>query len=250
MHRGHPLRPGRPDGPGAILVRPVTFAVASRTARDASVRGGDLFEALVRSDGSSTILMGDTSSKGALATAHVAIVRAAFLKTAAKTRDPARILSELNATGPDVPATALGVPFASAFVATIEPGLSLLRYASAGHDLAFIARGHTTMQLAPSGPILGIFLGAEYGERFERFTDEDLLLLMTDGFSECRSASERTVQFGTDGIIHTIESGAPWSPRSATAAIVRNADAFTGGFYRDDATVAVVQSRRALSRTA
>ena len=133
---------------------------------------------------------------------------------------------------------------------SFAPALSLLRYASAGHDLAFIARGRATRQLAPSGPILGVFGGAEYGERFERFSDDDLLLLSTDGFSECRSAIERTVQFGTEGIIHALESGTRWSPRSATAAIVREADTFTGGFYTDDATVAVVASSRALSRTA
>jgi len=81
----------------------MTFSGALRWATDASIRGGDVFEAVVRPDGSSSVLIADISSKGTPSIEHAAALRRAFRRAAHETNSSGRILSTLDAlhvTGP------------------------------------------------------------------------------------------------------------------------------------------------------
>jgi serine phosphatase RsbU (regulator of sigma subunit) len=225
----------------------VSFAVASRSARDERIRGGDVFEAFVRSDGSASFLLADVSSKGALGMANAETLRRAFLVAAQRTRDPARMLRELNGVRFEAGPDALGTPFASAFVATIGRAASGLLYASAGHEPALIVggtsrAGRAFRKLEPTGPVLGVLRDATYVECLETFAAGDVLLLATDGFTECRSRRDRSAHFGIAGIVGTLAVPA----LSVADAVARGADAFTGGSYRDDATVAAIRRRESL----
>ena len=256
---------GAPDGGGRLAVSAVrarhmerrqpcpagealAVSVASRSAMDGRFRGGDLFDVLVRSNGSTSVLLADVSSKGRLGVAHAGLLRAAFLRAAERSHDPARILRELNGVRLDAPGAGLSSSFASAFVATIERNGSLLRYASAGHDPALIlhpqsGRGPSHHRLAPTGPVIGIIREASYIECVEAFDAGDALLLATDGFTECRSALDHVTQFGSAGILAALEHETTRTIAGAAALVARKADEFTGGRYRDDATVALVRRR-------
>jgi sigma-B regulation protein RsbU (phosphoserine phosphatase) len=220
--------------------RVITTSVGIRTPQDPSLRGGDVFETYERTDGSVSILIADVSSKGILGIAKAQMLRDAFRREARQEDRPSYIMDELNRLPFNGSDLTRGVSFASAVVATISRSTQTLCYSSAGHDAALIVKGRRHVHLGPTGPIIGIMPGASFGDAYARFGTTDLLLLATDGFTECRSESDRTTQFGTTGIVRALGTNPHRSYRSACLAIVNLADIFTGGHYRDDATLAVI----------
>jgi serine phosphatase RsbU (regulator of sigma subunit) len=203
-------------------------------------RGGDLFDSYVRPDGSCALLIADASSKGPLSIVHTEIMRRTFRLIASVERSPAQMLETLNALRFGSPPPYASVTFASALIVAIEPRSATCRYASAGHDIGIIARGRAHQHLESTGPVLGIFDDAEYGEHVETFVHGDLLLVATDGFTECRDVSNRSRQFGTSGLVRALASDMAATCRAISQTVVRSADTFTGGRYRDDATLAVI----------
>jgi sigma-B regulation protein RsbU (phosphoserine phosphatase) len=218
----------------------VAFSLETRTALDEHRRGGDVFDAYDRADGSSTIFLGDVSSKGALGIARAEMLRRAFRASAGKERSPASIMADLNA----VPFTGShryrGEAFASIFIATVSSATQAMSYASAGHDTALILTGRAHRHLAPTGPVIGVIGHAIYSDCDVAFGGADVLLIATDGFTECRSNDGQRRQFGTTGIVRSLAAKASHSHRSASRAVAAGADAFTARRYDDDATLAAI----------
>ncbi len=218
----------------------VTFSVVSRRATDATIRGGDVFEAVARPDGSSSVLIADISSKGAPSIGHADTLRRAFRRAAHETKSPARILSALDALRFEVMSRSFGAIFTTAFVAEIDYSSPELRYASAGHEPALVVTGRSHRHLHATGPRLGVVDGARHDECREPFEHGSLLVVATDGFSECRNTALDSMQFGTAGIVRALMFDKHRTTRSAAEIVARSADIFTGGRYYDDATVAVI----------
>jgi serine phosphatase RsbU (regulator of sigma subunit) len=205
------------------------------------MRGGDLFDIHLRTDGSAAILIADVSSKGAPSIIHTDMLRRAFRMCAMTERSPASIMSILNRLRFDVPQPPyMDATFASAVIVAIERGTMICRYASAGHDIGLFVNGTGHRHLAPTGPVLGVMTEVVYRERIEAFGRHDFLLLGTDGFTECRKNRAGAKQFGTAGIVRSIEDEVRRSCSSISHAVGRSADIFTAGHYRDDATLAVI----------
>ena len=204
------------------------------------MRGGDIFELLQRADGSAVILIADISSKGALSVVHTELMRRAFRMCATTQRSPAAVMSTLNRLRFDGPPPNASVTFAAATIVAVERGAATCRYASAGHDIGLFVRGRSHRHLVPTGPILGIFPDAVYVNCLEPFGDRDVLILATDGFTECRREASGSPQFGTTGIAHAAAALSTNSCTEVSRSIVRRADEHTGGYYRDDATLAVI----------
>jgi sigma-B regulation protein RsbU (phosphoserine phosphatase) len=116
----------------------------------------------------------------------------------------------------------------------------ICRYASAGHDIGLFVNGRRHRHMAPTGPVLGVMPDAVYTDCMEPFGPRDLLLLATDGFTECRNNAEGPRQFGTAGIARCVADEAVQTCASTSRAVARAADLFTGGHYRDDATLAAI----------
>lgn len=225
------------------LSRTLTWATYVRSASSEQYRGGDVFEVVTHPDGSLSVLLADVSSKSSLGRLHSDMLRSAFVRTAKDQRHPARILSRLNELTFDSPSPETSVTFASAFVSTFNPDVTSLSYASAGHDLAMIIGEHAHRHLVATGPLLGVFVDPSFMERGEPFEPDDLLMLVTDGLTECRHHRAKTLQFGTNGIVRALASARIDGCRSACDAIVASSDDFTGSYYHDDATISVVGTR-------
>jgi serine phosphatase RsbU (regulator of sigma subunit) len=241
----HGPNPGRFD----LRATAAAYSVETRSPLEEHLRGGDVFDAYHRSDGSSTIFLADVSSKGAFGIARAEMLRRAFRGSANKECSPASIMTALNAvpfTGPDRYRSGT---FATVFIATLRRSTQAISYASAGHDTALILKGRTHRHLAPTGPIVGVIREANYTDCVVAFGSTDLLLIATDGFTECRSHSDHRLQFGTTGIIRTLATKAYQSHASASSAIALGADVFTADRYRDDATLAVIARTKAAEPT-
>lgn len=228
------------SAPTGAATSAVTFSIVSRRATDATIRGGDVFEVVVRPDGSSSVLIADISSKGAPSIGHADTLRCAFRRAARDTSSPGRILSALDALRFEGIPHSFNAIFATAFVAEIDYSSPELRYASAGHDPALVVTGRSHRHLHATGPLLGVVDGARHDECRERFEHGSLLVVATDGFSECRNTALDSMQFGTAGIVRALAFDKRRTTRSAAEMIARGADTFSGGRYHDDATVAVI----------
>jgi serine phosphatase RsbU (regulator of sigma subunit) len=218
------------------------YFVAARKAADERHRGGDVFDIVIRADGSSSLLVADVSSKGAPSTEHVSMLRHAFRRSAGATSSPSRIMADLNTLRFQTAPRSLSVIFATAFVAHIERSHRHLLYASAGHVPALLIKGRAHRHLSMTGPLLGVLGQADHAECRVPFERDALLVIATDGFSECRNVARNSMQFGTAGIVRALAFDKTRSSRSAAETIARTADIFTDGHYQDDATVAVASA--------
>ncbi len=232
--------------PGLLPTLPTTacidVSVERRSARCDQLRGGDLVDVHYDPDGSACVLLADVSSKGTRSNAHVDLLLATFRRTARTERSPSSIMAALNrlrfASTDDHPEA-----FAAVFVARIGRGTQTLSYASGGHDTALLFRGRAHHHLVQTGPVIGVIPNAAYGDCIVRFDVGDLLLVATDGFTECRRDRAPSDQFGTSGIVAALRFEAAGSPHAVCSVVGTFADAFTGGAYRDDATLVAVSRR-------
>ena len=215
------------------------LSLAQRFAANERHRGGDVFDFYSGLDGSVLALLADASSKGSLGTLHAKRLRDVFRQAAAARQGPADIIAALNTVRFDAPENSFQTVFASAIVCALPALQPELIYASAGHDVALVLDKWSYRQLAPTGPVLGIFPQPVFREVRIPFGPKATLVLGSDGITEARSAIEPTSQFGIDGIV--VSSRRSTAMSSLAEAIATRLDAFCKGLYRDDATVAVLR---------
>lgn len=100
------------------------------------------------------------------------------------------------------------IPFASVFIAAIDLRNGVLRYASAGHEPAFLlTAGDFHEHLDPTGSILGADNDAPRGERVLRIFHESLLVVVTDGITESRRRDGGRFEFfGGSGVIGAVRA--------------------------------------------
>jgi serine phosphatase RsbU (regulator of sigma subunit) len=220
--------------------RAIGYTLEARAARDERLRGGDVFDVYMRADASVSILLADISSKGAIAGQHAGILCKEFRRVARMEPSPSRIVSALNEVAFEAVDGIPDVTFATVFVASLSPTTPGLCYTSAGHDAALIVCGRSHRHLAQTGPIIGIIRDATFADVLVEFSAGHLLVIATDGFTECRKNLDRTSQFGKAGIVRAIGSDPQRSHQSASRNVGMSADAFTGGDYGDDATLVTI----------
>ena len=94
--------------------------------------------------------------------------------------------------------------FASMIVVALDRMHGRLRYASAGHDPAYVTRRQTEVQVMPStGPLLGIQEAAEWETVEMELTSGDRLIMVTDGLIQ--AASPTGEMFGERRLLKVFE---------------------------------------------
>ncbi len=148
--------------------------------------GGDVFDVYRLSSSRALILIADISGKGVNAAVLTAFVKFMVRAIALRDSDPAAILTEFNV----VLSKAVGDPylFASMFVGVLDTDTFRLRYASAGHDVAFVRGREGVVQLAITGPVLGV-MEEPFGAETIFLRPGDTLVLATDGLTEVRNGA-------------------------------------------------------------
>jgi sigma-B regulation protein RsbU (phosphoserine phosphatase) len=143
--------------------------------------GGDFFRLFPGPDGSLLVVIGDVSGKGVKAAMLVSLIVGLLQKIVEATRDPTRVLNDLNASLFGRTADA----FATCCCALIGPNGDL-RIANAGH-LSPYCRGR---ELETPGDLpLGMARESAYGQVDSRLSPDDRLLFLSDGVVEARSKS-------------------------------------------------------------
>ena len=155
---------------------------------------GDFYDFLQVDDRRVTILVADVSGHGVPAALIASMLKVAFAAQAHHARNPAEVLSGLNA--------ALGGLIAGQFVtaacAFIDLEAQTVTYAGAGHPPTLLLRkgSDAVIELAENGLFLGPFPHARYANVSASFTPGDCLLLYTDGIIEATMPDAQP--FGSD----------------------------------------------------
>jgi sigma-B regulation protein RsbU (phosphoserine phosphatase) len=126
-------------------------------------------------------------------------------------------------------------------VVSVDQGCSSLRYASAGHEPAYLLhRERQTTILGPTGPILAASATSEWEERALAVGAGDCLVMLTDGLAEL--ASEKGELFGRDRVRGLFEGNRGQPLAVLRDRLMETADEWRGtAKQEDDLTVLAVQ---------
>ena len=148
--------------------------------------GGDFFQVLPQTDGSTVIVVGDVSGKGLRAAMTGAFAIGALHAVAAETPDPPQLLSRLNRE------LLRSQPsgFVTCLCVKINPG-GQMSISNAGH-LSPYKNGEEL--ISEGGPPLGLFQDLVYSESCFEINGGDTLTLLSDGVVE--AGSQTGEEFG------------------------------------------------------
>jgi len=190
--------------------------------------GGDLPE-VYELDGQTYGVLSDVSGKGISAGMLSAFIKAAFDK---KQPNLALALSQLNAKFNELNQDERSYITVSAV--RMDKKAGILKYAVAGHNVPILlknAYGINEIE-SPAPPISNWMPDFEYAERELPFQSGDVLVMLTDGVTECvNSAGE---QFGIERVESVLMQS--HSAEDFIGKIKSALSVFCGGDYSDDVT--------------
>ncbi len=192
----------------AAVIPGLEIAASYRQAGTTQQIGGDWYDALALPGKRAYLAVGDVVGHGLAAAEDMTQLRNAGRTLAIVGHQPASILEEL-ARVTDV---ATSGKFATVAAAIIEPDVSLVTYATAGHPPILIRRAKTgTVEIPPpaEGPALCLPGGLDmrrYTQGQTGFDVGDIMLMYTDGLIERRGEDL------DEGIARVAERLQAWQP--------------------------------------
>ena len=149
--------------------------------RPAIAVGGDLYDFLQDGGGRLGLAIVDVSGKGVPAALLMANLQASMRSRFPTAEDPGSLAAGLNEA---LCGSSSAARYATAFVATFDPGTRRLTYTNAGHLPAILVREDGTERCDEGGMPIGLFEGATYEAGGRTLAPGDLLALFTDGVTE------------------------------------------------------------------
>jgi serine phosphatase RsbU (regulator of sigma subunit) len=198
--------------------------------------GGDVFDVFRLSNSLALLLIADVSGKGVDAAVLTAFIKFTIRGIALRLRDPSRILAEFNTAFQQT----VGDPdlFVSMWVGMLDTDTFTLRYASAGHDSAFVRRASSVQQLPVTGPILGV-MEEPFETRQAQLEYNDLLVLATDGLTEARTRTGQ--QLLDSGAMNLIRHADRHAQKLADELVAR-VRKYARNRLRDDLAILVIRA--------
>jgi serine phosphatase RsbU (regulator of sigma subunit) len=151
--------------------------------------GGDVSDLFTFDGRRGVFLVADVSGKGVDAAVDTALIKYSLRTLLSEDGDPGRALTKFGALwaqSAENPET-----FVVLFVGVIDLENGTVRYASAGHEPAWVRFGREVRVLPPTGPIVGIVDDARYETRTLLLRPGDGIVVSTDGLTESRDAAGR-----------------------------------------------------------
>jgi len=213
------------------------FALAA-SERPARLVSGDLVDAFPVSDREVAVVIGDVSGKGTPAGVMAAFVRSIVRHVAPLGASPGDTLERVNRI---LCGARLDAMYVTLFLATLDPGNGLFRYASGGHPPALRrAPGETAIPFgAATGPVLGLLDRRRFDTGAVVLRPGEVVAMTTDGVTEAERADGEF--FGLTRLKGVLDAVEPLTAEGALAAIEAGFEAFEGDARRDDATLLTLQ---------
>ena len=218
------------------------------TCLPAEATGGDFFDFIMKGDGSLAVVMGDVVGHG-LGPALFAAETRAYLRAFSQTLSaPGAILAATNRL---LCQDTRGERFVTLFFGNLDPGTRLLQFSGAGHRAYLIHAVGNVTKIDSNQPPLG--LGPEFIPGIEgelSLQSGDLLLLMTDGITECARRKGKTAlpdrMFGETRALEFVRTNRSQPAADLVSGLLQEVNRFTGQVsHDDDMTVVIVKADKA-----
>jgi serine phosphatase RsbU (regulator of sigma subunit) len=171
--------------PATIVPRPALDLAAHYVPVQDGV-GGDFYLAVEGPRGSTVLVVGDVVGKGVVAAQRAVFVRTSLVTFAPFEDDPARLLRLANAALIERAGTS--VDFVTAACVVHCPADATLAWALAGHHPPLALGSGRELDPAGAGPPLGLDHDLGVEARSVPLSEEDGVLLYTDGILDARDA--------------------------------------------------------------
>ena len=211
------------------------LAAASRASRQV---GGDFFEALALPGARLGLALGDVTGTGVTAALLMAMAHGLLKAGLLSTRSPAEAVRQLNAGlfGDLSNAEML----LTLFAATYDSATHELRAINCGHSPVLLCRRGAVELWEADGQPLGVLPDLLSVERARALESGDVLVVLSDGFSEARDAHGNRI--GIDALIDVVRRTTVRDAASIGDALRARVEAFgRGGPPEDDQTWIVLK---------
>jgi sigma-B regulation protein RsbU (phosphoserine phosphatase) len=206
--------------------------------------GGDVYDLFTFDRRRGMFMVADVSGKGIDAAVDTALIKYSLRTLLREDGDPGRALSKfgaLYAQSAENPET-----FVVIFLGVIDLDTGTVRYASAGHEPAWVIFGREVRTLPPTGPIVGIDATADYDTRTILLRSGDGIVVSTDGLTESRDAEGALL--GADGVTRWL-SEIEGDSQTVADTIVQRLRARSSGIA-DDLAILMVRYAPSIVRSA
>lgn len=193
--------------------------------------GGDIVDVFELDSRFTLLLVADMSGKGVEAAAHTAFIKYTIRTLALESDgDPAVVVAKFNALYERTIKNR--ETFVVLILGIIDAQTGSVRYASAGHEPAFVRRRNGRMAyLTPTGPIVGATPYSAYGSRVVTLERGDVMVWTTDGMTESRDRNGRLL--GLEGLAAWV-TGAPEDVRAVADWLMTSLRQRSAGAIKDD----------------
>jgi serine phosphatase RsbU (regulator of sigma subunit)/anti-sigma regulatory factor (Ser/Thr protein kinase) len=222
--------------------------------RPARSVGGDFYDFVQYSDGRLALVIGDVTDKGVPAALVMASTRATLRGVAldytaehnssSSATHPGEILERANdLIVPDIPPKM----FITCFYAILDPRTGILVYANAGHDVPYVRRGDTFIELRARGMPLGLLPGMPYEVQELQLEPGDSILFYSDGLVEAHNPTREMFGFPRlSEYVATHTGGA-----ALIESLLEDLEIFTGPNWEqeDDVTLVTLERNSSAAHT-
>lgn len=184
--------------------------------------GGDFYDFFMLDDETLALAIGDVSGKGVPAAIFMSVCRTTLRSVARQGLSPGRTLAEVNRQLAEGNRESMFVTMA---YARLNLRSGAFTCASGGHEEVFLLRpGTGAEQVPPTGPALGLFDGAEFGEIHSTLAPWDHVILGTDGITEAFNAAGEV--FGRERFVAALEANSDQPAEAMVTNVARTIAAF------------------------
>ena len=211
----------------------------------AGVVGGDYFGAWQPSPDVLHFCVADVSGKGTPGAMIAAMLYASVSTLSSSSNRPESILRDVEKI---LQEQLGGGHYVTAFYGVLQLRTHELEYVNAGHCPPILRRNGITESLAPTRPVLGLMLDADFRSEHLSLLAGDQLLLYTDGVTE--AANPEGEEFGT-GRLAELAAGDTLPPMADQwKSIMEQVRGFADGKLTDDATLLLLNVQNAAGAAA
>jgi len=208
--------------------------------QSAGMVGGDYFDVLPLDGETLGMCIGDVAGKGMPAALLMSNLQAAVRGLSSPSLAPSLLCGRLNSL---IYRNTANDRFITFFYALLDGPTRRLRYANAGHNAPFVLHQDGTHdRLEAGGCVLGVFEDQYYELGTAQLADGDRVVLFTDGVTEAWDSAEE--EFGEARLLRVLEGHRESSPEELQREILQAVGEFSGGHWRDDATLLVLSVGR------
>ena len=227
--------PALPASGRAARVPGLAAAVRFNAAGEGVELGGDFYDLFRARDGGWAALIGDIQGKGPEAAAVTALARHTLRAAATYEHRPSGVLTLLHRALREQVSDGRFCTVAYAYMQVV-PGHVRLELACGGHPLPFIVHGDGSVdEVGRLGTLLGSDADPLLADVVIELSDEDVLVLYTDGVTEVRR--HRQEVFGTDQLVELLKGCGGLGPDEVAERVESAVMHASMGRLRDDMAV-------------